>query len=145
MRCELKEPQSSFKVRFYLYDQISELQSEKIDFWIFPMESQRIPILTMNFISYLLLFLTLLIILFLGVLVCFYRKKKNQSLQNSIEANQNLNNHFQHTTVLSQSILHWNKKLILIHKDKSSPRDEESKFDYHEDDMQEDQQHISQS
>lgn len=69
--------------------------------------------------------------------------KKKMNLQNSLQANQNIRNQFQKATVLSESILQWNRKLVLIHREKEFPN-EESKFEYHEEDFNKEQDKDSQ-
>lgn len=72
MSCVIDDISKSTKFTFNLFDKISKLSSEKIEFWILPLQSQRVPLLTINFITYLMFAMTILIIILLGTLVYLY-------------------------------------------------------------------------
>ncbi len=75
-----------------------------------------------------MLFIIIALIGLLFVILLYkYKKTKNDHLKNSIQAGRvKNNNNVQTTTILSSSIIQWNRKLVKIHKKNQDEETEEN-------------------
>ena len=101
---------------FYLIDEKTKLSSKMITIWITgPNLFTRNEKSTELSVLLIVLFFVILIILGIISYLRNKKKKKEEALKNSIQGDQNRKNSIPQT-VLTDSILNWNKKLMLKHK-----------------------------
>lgn len=113
---------------FYLIDEKTKLSSKMITIWITGpnifTKAERSPEL-----SILMIFLFFLVLIILGMISYWRNKKrkKEEALKNSIQGEQNRKNNVPQT-VLTDSIVNWNKKLLMKHK--KSLKDSSNSFQH---------------